>query len=69
MIEQQLQLQQQQPLVQQQQDPAGALQSSSSSCAVLQQVDWQPQQHDAAGAGSLTVEQLLCCHVHAPNGE
>jgi hypothetical protein len=69
MIEQQQQqlLQQQDPH-QQQQGPSQAQQpDSSSSCAVLQQVDWQPL--TGPGSGSLTLDQLLACHVHAPNGE
>jgi transcription initiation factor TFIID subunit TAF12 len=76
MLEQQQQLLQQQSLSQQQQQQQqqqGSSQaqldssSSSSSCAVLHQVDWQPL--PGPGSGSLTAEQLLCCHVHAPNGE
>jgi hypothetical protein len=70
MIEQQQQVLQQHALHQQQQGPLQAQQqegSSSSCCAVLQQVDWQPLQ--GPGSGSLTIDQLVACHVHAPNGK
>jgi hypothetical protein len=66
MIEQQQQLLQQQAPHQQQQGSLQAQQQDGSSCAVLQQITWQPLQ--GPGSSSLTVDQLVACHVHAPNG-
>lgn len=73
LIQLHVQQQVQQPQHSIQQQPAvGSCEGQHSSCVVLQDVAWQHSSTAAeqpANTAELTIHQLLCCPVNAPNGE